>query len=100
MAGKETRVPGRKISVWFSGAQIEEMQRRNLKPADVVTRGLLAGEPAECPVDLRPAMELVSTLAAALANGGTVVYPDALANGSGVNSPEVMEALAAATGTG
>lgn len=98
MAGREARVPGRKRSVWFSGAQIEEMERRGLEPADVVARGLLAGEPAECPVDLRPAMELVSLLAAALANGGKVVYPDGTDALEGtVNTPEVLARIAGST---
>lgn len=95
MAGRAAPRPGGKRSVWFSGEQIEEMERRELKPGEVIRRGLLAGEPAEAPADMQPAMALIAQLAAALANGGRVVYPD---DGGGVpgtvNTPEVMAAIA------
>ncbi len=74
MAGRPVTLKGQKKSVYFSGEQLAEMERRGLEPSEIVRRGLLYREPVQAPPDLHDSLLLVSALADALANGGRVVY--------------------------
>lgn len=76
MAGERKSRPGRKVSVYFSGDQLTELEARGLTPAEIVRRGFSYQKPVELPVDLQGAMEYVGLLAQALASGGRVSYPD------------------------
>lgn len=76
MAGERKARPGRKVSTYFSGDQLDEMEARGLTPAEIVRRGFAYQKPVELPVDLQGAMEYLLALAQALASGGRVSYPD------------------------
>lgn len=76
MAGERKPRAGKKLSVYFSGAQLDELETRGLTPAEIVRRGFAYQKPIELPVDLQGAMEYVGLLAQALASGGKVSYPD------------------------
>jgi len=76
MAGERKPRPGKKLSVYFSGAQLDELDARGLTPAEIVRRGFEYQAPVSAPVDVGPALVYVAQLAAALAQGGRVSYPD------------------------
>lgn len=76
MGENEEPATGKKLSVWFSAAQLAELKQRGLTPADVVRRGFAHEDPVTVPPDLQPAMALVARLAQALAAGARVAYPD------------------------
>lgn len=76
MAGRATPRQGKKLSVYFSGAQLDALDELDLTPAEIVRRGFLWQDAPAVPPDLQPSLGIITRVATALLNGGTITYPD------------------------